>query len=90
MHGKKLGIDEAFMYKLVPIVGSIMDSFYPEILEQEDFIIKVIKNEEERFHETINDGLTILNERITELKEKGETSIAGSDIFKIMKDSKKK
>ncbi|SDQ04800.1 alanine--tRNA ligase [Carnobacterium viridans] len=83
MHGKKLGIDEAFMYKLVPIVGSIMDSFYPEILEQEDFIIKVIKNEEERFHETINDGLTILNERITELKEKGETSIAGSDIFKL-------
>jgi len=83
MHGKKLGIDEAFMFKLVPIVGNIMNSHYPEILEQEEFIVKVIKNEEERFHETINDGLTILNERISELKTKGEKRIAGSDIFKL-------
>ncbi|WP_034548339.1 alanine--tRNA ligase [Carnobacterium alterfunditum] len=83
MHGKKLGIDEAFMFKLVPIVGNIMNSHYPEILGQEEFIVKVIKNEEERFHETINDGLTILNERISELKTKGEKRIAGSDIFKL-------
>ncbi|MEK6190128.1 MAG: alanine--tRNA ligase [Carnobacterium alterfunditum] len=83
MHGKKLGIDEAFMFKLVPIVGNIMNSHYPEILEQEEFIVKVIKNEEERFHETINDGLTILNERISELKTKGVKRIAGSDIFKL-------
>ncbi|MER2179669.1 MAG: alanine--tRNA ligase [Carnobacterium inhibens] len=83
MHGKKLGIDEAFLFKLVPIVGSIMNSHYPEIVEQEEFIVKVIKNEEERFHETINDGLTILNERMSELKEKGEKRIAGADIFKL-------
>ena len=83
MHGKKLGIDEAFLFKLVPIVGTIMNSHYPEILEQEEFIVKVIKNEEERFHETINDGLTILNEKMSELKEKGEKRIAGADIFKL-------
>ncbi|EDP68502.1 alanyl-tRNA synthetase [Carnobacterium sp. AT7] len=83
MHGKKLGIDKAFMFKLVPVVGNIMNSHYPEILEQEEFIVKVIKNEEERFHETINDGLTILNERISELKVNGEKTIAGSDIFKL-------
>ncbi|MEK4948389.1 alanine--tRNA ligase [Carnobacterium sp. FSL W8-0810] len=83
MHGKKLGIDEAFLFKLVPIVGSIMNSHYPEIVEQEEFIVKVIKNEEERFHETINDGLTILNERMSELKEKDEKRIAGADIFKL-------
>lgn len=83
MHGKKLGVEEAFMFKLVPIVGKIMDSHYPEILAQEEFIVKVIKNEEERFLETINDGLTILNERISELKAKGEKIIIGSDIFKL-------
>lgn len=83
MHGKKIGINEAFMFKLVPIVGNIMNSHYPEILEQEEFIVKVIKNEEERFHETINDGLTILTERMSELKANGEKRIAGSDIFKL-------
>ncbi|MCA9765359.1 MAG: alanine--tRNA ligase [Carnobacterium sp.] len=83
MHGKKLGIDEAFMFKLVSIVGNIMDAFYPEILEQKSFIEKVIKNEEERFHETINDGLAILNQLISELKLAGETIIMGKDIFKL-------
>ncbi len=83
MHGKKLGIDEAFMFKLVSVVGNIMDSYYPEILEQRTFIEKVIKNEEERFHETINDGLAILNQLISELKLSGETKITGKDIFKL-------
>ncbi|MEG0443460.1 MAG: alanine--tRNA ligase [Carnobacterium sp.] len=83
MHGKKLGIDEAFMYKLVPVVGKIMNSYYPEILEQEPFIVKVIQTEEERFHETINDGLTILNNLIKELKAAGEKRISGKDIFKL-------
>lgn len=83
MHGKKLGIDEAFMFKLVSVVGNIMDSHYPEILEQKSFIEKVIKNEEERFHETINDGLSILNQLISELKLSGETKITGKDIFKL-------
>lgn len=83
MHGKKLGIDEAFMYKLVPIVGKIMFSHYPEILEQQTFIAKVIQTEEERFHETINDGLMILNQLVADLKSAGETRISGKDIFKL-------
>ncbi|MFL2134608.1 alanine--tRNA ligase [Desemzia sp. FAM 24101] len=83
MHGKKLGIDKAFFYKLVPIVGNIMESHYPEILENQDFIAKVIRIEEERFHETINDGLSILNDLVTSLKESGEKEIVGTDIFRL-------
>lgn len=83
MHGKKLGIDKAFFYKLVPVVGNIMESHYPEVLENQEFIAKVIRNEEERFHETINDGLDMLNELIASLKGKGETAIAGEDIFRL-------
>ena len=64
MHGKKLGIHKPFMHQLVPVVGSIMSAHYPEVLEQKEFISKVIKTEEERFHETINDGLSILEEEI--------------------------
>ena len=83
MHGKKLGIDAAFLYKLVPIVGEIMESYYPEVLEQQEFIEKVIRNEEERFHETINEGLDILNQVIAQVKADNQDTLAGQDIFKL-------
>lgn len=83
MHGKKLGIEQAFLYKLVPVVGSIMESYYPEVLAQKDFIEKVVKNEEERFHETINEGLDILNQVIDQVKAQNGTTLDGKDIFKL-------
>lgn len=83
MHSKKLGIDSAFLYKLVPIVGKIMESYYPEVLAQQAFIEKVIRNEEERFHETINEGLEILNQVIAKVKADGQETLAGADIFKL-------
>lgn len=83
MHGKKLGVNEAFLYKLVPIVGEVMVSYYPEVLQQKDFIQKVVRNEEERFHETINEGLTMLNDVLADLKAKNETTLDGKVIFKL-------
>ena len=83
MHGKKLGIHKPFMHQLVPVVGSIMSAHYPEVLEQKEFISKVIKTEEERFHETINDGLSILEEVIRDLKEKTVNELSGEVIFKL-------
>ncbi|MGX4685880.1 alanine--tRNA ligase [Vagococcus sp. JNUCC 83] len=83
MHGKKLGIDKAFLVDLVPVVGQIMESYYPEIVEKQDFIQKVIKTEEERFHETINDGLSIISELIKELKAANQTVLSGKAIFKL-------
>ena len=83
MHGKKLGIDQAFLYKLVPVVGEIMVSYYPEVKQQEAFIEKVVRTEEERFHETINDGLSMLNDVLAELKAKNETTLYGKVIFKL-------
>lgn len=82
-HGKKLGIDRPFLYQLVPVVGEIMKSFYPEILAQQEFIEKVIKTEEERFHETINEGLHILSGTLEDLKEKNKTMLLGKDMFKL-------
>lgn len=83
MHGKKLGIHQAFLYKLVPVVGRIMESHYPEILKEEAFIEKVIKNEEARFNETINEGLEMLNQLIKALKEKGQKKLNGEDMFRL-------
>lgn len=83
MHGKKLGVDKAFLYKLVPVVGEIMDSYYPEVLAQKDFIQQVVRTEEERFHETINDGLNMLNDVIAEVKENQQDTLQGEVIFKL-------
>ena len=71
------------MYELVPVVGEIMVDFYPEVKENREFIEKVIKNEEERFHETLHEGLAILSDVIKKEKEKGSSQIQGSDVFRL-------
>ena len=75
MHGQKLGIDQAFLYKLVPIVGQIMEAAYPEILEQADYIQKVIRMEEDRFNETLKDGVALLDDLIDQTKAAGQTEL---------------
>lgn len=82
-YAKQLGLDDAFMYKLVPVVGSIMTEFYPEVGEKADFIAKVVKTEEDRFHETLQDGMNMIVNLIKEAKEKGQTDISGEAVFKL-------
>ena len=82
-YAKHIGIHKPFMYQLVPVVGEIMKDFYPEVLEKKDFIAKVVKNEEERFHETLHDGLQILADVIKKEKVKGSNTISGKDIFRL-------
>lgn len=82
-YSKKLNINRPFMFELVPVVGEVMKDFYPEVLEKKDFIAKVVKNEEERFHETLHDGEAILAEVITKAKEEKTTVISGVDAFRL-------
>ena len=83
LHGQKLGIDGAFLYKLVPVVGDIMKSAYPEVLEQAEFIQKVIKMEEERFNNTLKDGMQLLDQVIADAKENKQDKIDGKTAFKL-------
>lgn len=80
---KEIGINKPFMYKLVPIVGKVMEDFYPEIQEQKEMITNIVKVEEERFHETLNDGLNILTTIIVEEKSKGSNVFPGEEVFKL-------
>ena len=82
-YAKQININRPFMFELVPVVGGVMEAFYPEVNAKADFIAKVIKNEEERFHETLNDGLSILSEVIKKAKETGSSVIPGSDVFRL-------
>ncbi|HFI0796170.1 TPA: alanine--tRNA ligase [Streptococcus suis] len=83
MHGRRLGITEPFLYKLVETVGAIMESYYPEVLEKRDFIEKIVKREEETFARTIDAGSGHLEELLTELKAAGKDTLEGKDIFKL-------
>lgn len=82
-YAKQININRPFMFELVPVVGEIMVDYYPEVKEKTDFIQKVIKNEEERFHETLHEGLAILSEVIKNAKNQGSTVIPGEDAFRL-------
>lgn len=82
-YAKQLGLNDPFMYKLVPTVGTIMEDYYPTVTEKSDFIQKVIKNEEDRFHETLHEGLAILESVIEEAKKMDTPTIAGKDAFRL-------
>ena len=77
-YGKKLGINEPFIYKLVPTVREIMEDFYPYLKDKEDFIMKMIKSEEEKFIKTLSNGEALLRKMMSDKME-----ISGEDMFKL-------
>ena len=81
--GKKLGIDEPFLAKMVPTVGKIMEDYYPDVLKNADYIASVIESEEDRFSATLNGGLNLLNNVIAEAKESKTNEIDGRTAFKL-------
>lgn len=82
-YGKLIGLDKPFMFGLVETVGDIMGTYYTDVVTKREFIEKVIRAEEERFHETLSDGLAILADISGEAKAAGRTLIGGADAFKL-------
>lgn len=82
-YGKVLGIDRPFLWELTATVGEVMGGYYPEVLEKREFIEKVIRTEEERFHETLTDGLAILADLCAKARAEGKNAISGPDAFKL-------
>ncbi|GGG12524.1 alanine--tRNA ligase [Paenibacillus albidus] len=81
--GKNLGLDRPFLHELTETVGEIMGVYYPSVVENREYIAKIIRTEEERFHETLSDGLAILGEISSKAKADGQSAIAGADAFKL-------
>ncbi len=79
-HGYMLGVQEAFFYKLVEPLCREMGDFYPELTKQRGQVEKVLRLEEERFAQTLEQGMKILDEAIQDLK--GEV-IPGETVFKL-------
>ncbi|MDO8462581.1 MAG: alanine--tRNA ligase [Deltaproteobacteria bacterium] len=80
-HGKLLGQKKPFFYKLSDVVVREMGKAYPEIVEQREVVKKVIAGEEERFLETLERGLTLIEEEFKKLGKK--KSLPGDVVFKL-------
>lgn len=80
---KDIGLDRPFLHELVETVGEIMEDHYPQVSDQKDRIAKIIHVEEERFHETLNDGLDILTSIIKREEAAGNKIFPGEAVFKL-------
>ncbi len=79
--GKTVGLNEPFLYKFSAKIAEIMGEDYPEVIEKLSFIQSVIEAEEERFYQTLQDGLRKVSQTIDILKEEGKTEIDGDSAF---------
>jgi alanyl-tRNA synthetase len=81
--GRNIGLTRPFLHETAGVVFDVMKPEYPDLSEAAAFITNVIKNEENRFSETLDHGLKILNDGLADLKAKGQTRIPGDLIFKL-------
>jgi len=82
-HGKMLGINKPFLHQGAQVVIDMMKGVYPDLVEKSSYIIKVILNEEQRFMETLDAGLRILQEETAVLKKAGKSVLPGALVFKL-------
>ncbi len=82
-HGRILGIDHLFLAELAKTVISGSKDGYPELEEKQDFIFRVLENEESQFNKTIDQGLRILSEIEDKMNASGEKVLSGDDAFKL-------
>ncbi|ERK57194.1 alanine--tRNA ligase [Gemella bergeri ATCC 700627] len=81
-YAKVLELNTSFMYKLTDVVADIMVDYYPNVKESANFVKDVILKEEDRFHETLNEGEAILETIVEEVKNTTKI-ISGNDAFKL-------
>ncbi len=82
-HGRLLGIEGSFLAKLSKTVIEVSHDAYPELLEKQEHIFATLNKEEENFNKTIDQGLSILNTFIEDIKKSGKNELSGENAFKL-------
>jgi len=82
-YGRSIGLVKPFLHETVQTVFQIMDEAYPELKESAAFILNVVKNEEEKFLETLGTGMKLLEATIEDTRKQGNSTIPGTVIFKL-------
>lgn len=82
-HGRLLGIEGRFLTDLIDVVVEILGPGLPDLIEKKDFIKRVVANEEDRFNQTLEQGLELLTGMLAAHKEDGVSVLPGTDVFKL-------
>ena len=80
-HGKLLGVNDPFLYKVVETVVHENESHYTYLRERAEYITNIVKIEEESFGKTIDTGMVIFNEKMAQHKAEGKNVFSGADAF---------
>ena len=80
-HGKLLGVNDPFLYKVVQTVVQENETHYTYLRERAEYITRIVKIEEESFGKTIDTGMVIFNEKMAQHKAEGKTVFSGADAF---------
>ena len=83
LYGKKLNMDDAFIYRLVDNVIDLLGDVFPDVLPRREFITRTIQGEEHRFHQTIERGLELLDHSFDTLVEEDDTQLDGERAFEL-------
>lgn len=82
-YGRKINLNEPFLYKLVDIIADMMGDVFPEVVEKKGYVKKVIKAEEESFNSTLDRGIELFDEVVKRLIKQNLKVIPGDDVFKL-------
>lgn len=82
-YGRKINLNEPFLYKLVDVLAETMGDVFPEVVEKKDYVKKVIKAEEESFNATLDRGIELFDEVVKRLIKQNVKIIPGEDVFKL-------
>ncbi len=82
-YGKLIGINKPFLYKLTGAVVDEMKAAYPDLADSREHVAKIVLLEEERFGQTLDSGLALLNETVAKLKAEKKVMIPGEVLFKL-------
>ena len=82
-HGRLIGLDQPFLYEVAQIVAAVMGDAYPELRAEEQRIREVIRAEEERFGETLEKGLVLLEDATAKLKAENQQVLSGEVAFRL-------
>ncbi len=83
LFGRRLGLDKPFLAEIAKVAVKKMSHVYPELKTRQDFIVKLITQEETRFEETLSTGLEIIEDLIKAQAGKKSKQVSGSDAFKL-------
>ncbi|MBM3238465.1 alanine--tRNA ligase [Candidatus Poribacteria bacterium] len=83
LYGKRIGMNEPFIYKIVDTVVDLMGEAYPEIIQRQELVKRIIFSEEERFLKTLDRGLEILDNSLSQLKAANKSILPGRQAFEL-------